>query len=245
MRAAGLCTIFCLLLFQQASAKVRNGYARDIDGGRQSLKNLRLLLETDRSISIFQRMSINTKIEKLKTYITYYELTEKLLDQFRMISPDLYFEMDLIQDHAGRYQDVYVRFLPEEKMPRGVSATTSLGQLPNDAHGYFSEYGPYTVSVKIVAGRKSLSLLAHEFGHVKHQVPHLATYMLLYSKYYLEYPTSGHSLGHRDDDPSGQSAKRYALRFRNNYVAFVKANDRRIPSHLVLLQGIQVTLNIE
>ena len=40
------------------------------------------------------------------------------------------------------------------------------------------------VSVKIWAVNKALFVLAHELGHVKYQVPHLASYINEYKKYY-------------------------------------------------------------
>ena len=73
-------------------------------------------------------------------------------------------------------------------MTAGIAGTTNLGQDKKDPDTYESEYGTYTVSVRIVIGKKSLHLLAHELGHVRHQVPDLAAYYAFYTKFSLPEP---------------------------------------------------------
>jgi hypothetical protein len=172
-------------------------------------------------------------------FISYFELTEQLLDQFRTISPVLYHEIDTLKDFLGRPLDVYVMFVPEKQMPGGVAGTTNLNQAKNDPHACSSEFGPHTISVRIAAVRKSLFLLAHEFGHVKYQVPNLASYLEYYSKFYLENSYKLKSMGHSDKDPSGRHAMDFTRRFRKNYLAFLKQKERKIETHLALLQQIK------
>ena len=235
------CTLYLITIFA-ASGKIRNGYARDIPGARESLTSIKLLLQRDKSLSTFQQISMRDKIQNLNHFITYYELTERLLDQFQRISPDLYFEIDSLKDKKGRSIDVYVKFIHEKEMPAGVAGTTNVTQDKSDPDAYTSEYGIHTVSVHISVAKSSLQFLAHEFGHVKHQVPNLASYMVYYAKYYLENSYRRKSFGHNDNDPSGKQAQEYSKKFHDRYLAFLKQGKKPIESHVVLLRDIRTQL---
>ncbi|MEO5600557.1 MAG: hypothetical protein ABIR06_06500 [Cyclobacteriaceae bacterium] len=243
MKTYVLSITFSLLILYHSTAAIKNGYGIDIVGARESLRSLKLLLKDNVQLSVFQRISINTKINDLENFIIYFELTETLLEQFKMISPELYFEIDMIKDSSGTMLDVYVKFVPEKEMVAGVAGTTNLAQEEKDQNAYSSEYGVRTVSVKIAIVNNALSLLAHEFGHVKYQVPNLATYCKFHSKYYLENGYKGKSMGHNDNDPSGQHAREYGKRFREKSLAYQRQNKTKLNSNLVLLQVIKNKLN--
>lgn len=239
MKTYALFVIGCFFLLSTSSpAKIKNGYV-DIQSAHGSLRSLKILLKDDRSLSVFQRLSLRNKMADLIEFISYYELTEKLLDQFKTISPALYHEIDTLKDFMGRPLDVYVKFVHEKEMPGGVAGTTNLNQDKDDRHRCLSEFGHHTISVRIAAVRKSLFLLAHEFGHVKYQVPNLASYLEYYSKIYLENSYKRKSMGHSDKDPSGRHAMDFTRRFRENYLTFVKQKERKIETHLALLQQIK------
>ncbi len=230
-----------LLILHHSSAEIKNGYGTEINGARESLQSLKVLL-MDNNLSIFQKISIKTKISELVKFITYYELTEKLLEQFKTIAPDLYYEIDTLTDCKGRPQHVYVKFIPETEMPGGVAGTTNIAQDNDDENTYTSEYGAHTVSIRIAAVKKSLVLLAHEFGHVKYQVPNLLSYVQFYSKYYLANTYKAKSFGHNDNDPSGESARVYVNRFREKYLNFLRIADAKVEPPIALLQEIKTQL---
>ena len=185
------------------------------------------MLESNNTLSIFQKGEINSKIQSLKTFISYYELTENLLQQFRTLAPDLYNETDTIKDKKGRMVDVYVKFIPEMEMQNGISGTTNIAQHENDKDAYLSEYGAHTVSVKISTVKKALLLLAHEFGHISYQVPNLATYVAFYSEFYQEHVGITKQRGHFSNDLSGQKAHEYVNRFREHSHIYSKVQDRK------------------
>ena len=184
MKTYALFIILYVIVIFAATAKIKNGYSIDIQGARESLKSLHLLLK-DNNLSYQQKTSMKNSVTALIKFIKYYELTEKLLSQFRLITPDLYNEIGSLKDASGRRVDIYVKFVPETDMPKGVAGTTNIGQEKNDENAYSSEYGTSTVSIKIAAVNKALFLLAHELGHVKYQVPNLASYIQFHSKFYL------------------------------------------------------------
>lgn len=228
-----------LVVFTSSSARIRNGYERDIESAERSLRNLRTLLKEDKNLSVFQRLQISNKIDVLIGFVSYHELTDQFLEQFRMISPDLYYEIDSVKDRLGRALDVFVKFVPEKEMPAGVAGITIMEQDKSDRHACNSEYGIHTISVTIAAEKKSLFLLAHELGHVKYQAPNLADYQQFYVEFYLSnnYKTKG--MGHSDKDSSGQQALDYAKRFRKSYLSYTRSEGSKIASHMSLLQRIR------
>src|SRR5690349_14026258 len=89
--------------------EIKNGYV-DIAGARASLNSIRILLDQRNNVSLEERESMKRKRDRLIHYITYYELTQRLLTQFRDIAADLYNEIDTLKDSKGRPVTVYVRF---------------------------------------------------------------------------------------------------------------------------------------
>lgn len=158
-------------------AEIKNGYS-EIAGARSSLISTRKSLYEDNGLSHLEKQNMKHKIGDLERYIIYYALTDKLLAVFKDIASDLYAEMDTLRDSRGRIVDVYVKFVPEKELPPGVAGVTSLDQDKTDEHTCQSEYGPNSVSVMIVAGNKSLAILAHELGHVQYQTMNLASYFM-------------------------------------------------------------------
>jgi hypothetical protein len=206
---------------------------------RESLKTLTDILDINNNLPTSQKRKIETKIKLLLNDISYYELTEKLLDQFKIIAPVLYNEIDTIKDRKGRAVDVYVKFIPTRATPVKAWGTTYMAQSPRDKDTYCSEYGGLTVSIKIWTVNKALLVLSHELGHVKYQVPHLASYMEYYKEHY--YTTMDHSnnMGHDASDRSGDSAKKYEQIFRKEYASFLKVKNGKIQSPVVLMKEIR------
>ncbi len=224
---------------QSLMGEIKNGYASQIEGMHESLNALNTLLQEDTNLSLFQRAAMKAKINNLVEYISYFELTEILLRQFKGVAPEMYEEIDALKDNTGQPVTVFVRFVPESDMQRGAAGTTNLNHNENDRNIYSSEYGVRTVSVKIASVTKALTLLAHEFGHVSYQVRHLATYVEYYSTYYQNETFNSKFIGHNSNDPSGLKAVEYENLFRQQYSGFLKNTSNKAENPLAFLQGIK------
>lgn len=233
-----------LITFNILVAEIKNGYGPEMKGVRESLKGLHKLLVDDHQLSFLQKNEIKGKINKLIQYITYFELTEQLLDQFRAISPRLYDEIDTIKNRKGQRVDVYVRFVAERHTPLNTAGTTNLSCLETDRDVYQSEYGANTVSVKIASLPRSILLLAHEFGHVKYQVPHLSAYINYYSSNYQNGTFKSSYIGHNAGDLSGWQAIEYENFCQADVLQYLKRN-RRMEKPLALIHKIQRGLSKE
>ena len=102
-----------------------------------------------------------------------------------------------------------------------------------------SAYGMHTISIRIVAVKKSLFILAHEFGHVKYQAPNIQSYREYYTEFYLANTYKSTSMGHNDKDPSGRLALDFTKKFRVQYLNFAKLQGGKVVSHMVRLQQIK------
>lgn len=208
---------------------------------RESLKSLTALVNANNNLSLFQRAAMNDKINKLVEYISYYELTETLLHQFRSIAPAMFDEIDTLKDKTCQPVDVFVKFVPEEEIQHCAAGTTNLDYLKDDHNTYQSEYGPGTVSVKIASVTRALTLLAHEFGHVAYQVTHLSTYIEYYSTHYQNETFNSKYIGHNSNDPSGLKAIEYENVFRDQYSNFLKDKSNRVENPFAFIQSMKKT----
>lgn len=187
----------------------------------KSLEALRML-SGKRKLNVFQRVHLQEKINLHLDYAFYFQQTENLLQQFQEIAPELYHEIDSIMDRKERVIDVYVKLVPESKMKRPVGGITNIDHVADDTDAYRSHYGDYSVSVKIRMIQPALSILAHEFGHIKYQVPHLADYFQYYNLHYRNQLTHLKLIGHNADDSSGESADAYVKRFKTCYRNYLR-----------------------
>ena len=223
------CVLLAMLLphcLIHSSAKIINGYSVEITSARASLRQLAGLPHDKNVIA---------RLERVKAFILYYELTEQLLQHFKEIAPDLYFRIDTIKDFRERSVDVYLRFVPATEMEPGAKATTNLNQAIDDKHAYISTYGHLTVSVKILTAANSLLMLAHELGHVHYQVPNLAEYIAFFNRNYTNYHMRADYLGHKPNDPSGRNAIAFENAFREAKARFVTENKRK-PEHPLIVR---------
>ena len=237
------CLHILILLFTcfNVFGKIRNGYERDILPMKESLNNLKMTLMENTGISAMKRRKVEQVIQTLVNHISYYELTESLLNQFKIIDPNLYSQIDTITDRLGRSVDVYVKFVPCDATRVKAWGTTYLNQLPNDKDAYLSEYGPFTVSVKIWIVANALLVLSHELGHVRYQVPNLASYLEFHKSHYRNMELTTY-IGHHSNDPSGKSANHCADIFRKGYVNFLRSGNEKIQIPSVLLARIRKNL---
>ncbi len=227
------------------SAEIKNGYENEINQLTESLNNLRAILNQNNDLDGSKRRNIVAKIASIENTISYHALTESLLRQFKAIAPDLYAEIDTIKDNKGRSVNVYVKFIPKDATEVKAWGTTYIAQGENDHDAYQSEYGELTVSVKIWIVNQALLVLSHELGHVKYQVPHLASYVEYHKKHYKAIVSSDSYIGHRADDPSGNNAAQYEKRFRKEYANYLKVTDEKIQSPVALMDKIRKQMNNE
>ena len=114
-----------------------------------------------------------------------------------------------------------------------------MSEIGSDKNTFCSEYGMFTVSIKIWIVNKALFVLAHELGHVKYQVPHFAKYMKYYKNNYTFRVEPILSLGHNTNDLSGRSAMEYVKRFRKEYIYFLKTKTEKMQPPLLLMTRIK------
>lgn len=102
-----------------------------------------------------------------------------------------------------------------------------------------------TVSVEIWAVPKALLVLSHEVGHVKYQVPNLASYVQFHGKNYPAATTEFDIIGHRGDDPSGMAAVEYQKRYRENFSRYLKETDAKFETPMATLTNIMRAMGKE
>ncbi len=243
MNKYGLFFIIYFVTVSNVFGEIKNGYEKSNFKTRDSLKNLLFVLAQNNDMSASQRRGIKERIERLESNILYYELTENLLNQFKIIAPMLYNEIDTIKDNKGRAVDVYVKFVAEDATEVKAWGTTYMSQAEGDLDANRSEYGDLTVSVKIWIVNNALKVLAHELGHVKYQVPHLASYFKFYEKHYYNGIGNPHFMGHGTNDPSGKSASKYENMFRKEYSSFLKMQKGKRQNPVWLVESIRRNLN--
>src|SRR5688572_12055865 len=149
MKKYSVIVIIFFLMLNSAWAKLRNGYEKDICALREQLKSYDDILNTNNRLSAADKRNMKTSLKKLIAYQSYYDLTEELLNQFKLISPGLYNRIDSIKDAKGRSTDVYVKLIPREEATVMAAGVTNMAQSDQDSDACFSEYGKHSVSVKI------------------------------------------------------------------------------------------------
>ncbi|MEX2231299.1 MAG: hypothetical protein WD824_04020 [Cyclobacteriaceae bacterium] len=242
MKTYALFILLTLLTVPHSLAKIKNGYEREIKAAREAFKNLNAMLVSQPTMPAEQKNATNDNIARLRVFLMYHELTERLLLQFKLISPDMYNEIDSIKDKFNRPVDIYVKFLQGGNKRGSVAGSTNI-PTGEDENAYDSRYGVHTASIGIVAARNALSLLAHEFGHIKYQVENTAEYRKFYAKYYQNIPLESEEIGHRHMDRSGLNASRFEKRFRLQYSDFLRIKTNRNENPLALIEQIRKNLN--
>ena len=232
-----LLILIFVLTVNAVFGKIRNGYEKNISASRQSLTILTNLPENE-NITSWQRRKTQSAIATLIDHVAYYELTEGLLMQFKATAPELYVQIDTITDRLGRPVDVFVRFVPVDGTSVKAWGLTNVKQSSDDKDAYQSEFGKFTVSVKIWIVRSALLVLAHELGHVKYQVPNLASYCEFYKKHYDPTPATN-SMGHDIDDPSGRWANQFGRTFQKRYADFIKKSIDKVQNPLSVLARLK------
>ena len=219
--------------------KIRNGYEAQLQRTKVSLQKLTSQLAEDNNLSFLERQKIKTEIKRLINIISCYELTLELIDQLRMVSPDVYNEIDSIKDRRGRLTDVFIKVITEEQTRIQLKGASFFAQASEDEDANLSEHGEYSVSVNIWIVHNALQLLYHELGHVKYVVPNLASYSKFYKKYYHNYVIGVNSIGHHTYDQSGKFACAFERRFFKDKVNYLRTGAIKLESAISIMEKIK------
>jgi len=219
--------------------KIRNGYEAQLQRTKQSLQKLTSQLAAERNLSFLQRQTIKTEIKNLINIISCYELTLELIDQLRIVSPDVYNEIDNIKDRRGRLTDVFIKLIPKEQARIQLEGASFFAQSPLDEDANRSEHGGYSVSVNIWIVHNALQLLYHELGHIKYVVPNLASYSKFYKKHYPNRAISVNPIGHHSRDQSGKLAYAFEKKFFEDKKNYLRMGAIRLETALSIMQKIR------
>jgi hypothetical protein len=219
-----------------------NGYEPQIQNNRIALQKLRTLLLEKKQMSVAQRVRVKSEIENLTNYVCYYELTEALIHQLRIVSPNIFYEADNLEDKRGRPTDIYVKLIPKELARIGLEAASFFAQASVDEDANHSVYGDYSVAVDIWFCNNVLFLLSHELGHIKYIVPNLATYCKFYNRHYYKEKVNLDRIGHLRFDPSGKCAKIFERRFVEDLKSYSKNMGKRPEDFFSLMARIKKSM---
>ena len=222
MKTIYLIIPLCILSSSHLFGRIMNGYEPQIESSKITLQKLRMLLYEKKHMSVIQRSRVKSKIETLTNYICYYQLTEGLIHQLRIVSPDIFAEADNLKDKRGRSTDIYVKLIPTESAKIRLEAASFFAQTSIDEDANHSEYGDYSVAVDIWCTNNALFLLSHELGHIKYIVPNLATYCKFYNKHYDKERVNLDQIGHLTFDPSGKCSRAFEKRFLEDEKTYLK-----------------------
>lgn len=242
MRTIFFVVALCVLPLTHLFGRIMNGYESQVQSSKVSLRELSLLLAESKDLSMVQRLRVRSEIDNLINYISYYELTEELIRQLRVVSPAIYTEIDNIEDKRGRPTDVYVKLIPKEKTRIQLEGASFFEQSSGDEDANHSEYGDYSVSVEIWISNNALLLLSHELGHIKYIVPNLAAYAKYYDKYYAKNRMQLPCIGHRPHDQSGKMANNFVKRFLEDRKTYSQYGERKTEAFFSLLARIRKTV---
>lgn len=237
-----LIVLLGICLCGNAFGKIRNGYAPNLKRKLDHLQKLTARL-SEQMQSAIERRIILTEIGKIKDYLAYYELTEAILGQLKMLSGEIYTELDEIRDRKQRVTDIYVRLVPRDEAKIKFSAASFIGRSSLDKDASFSEFGKYSVSMDVWITGTALQELYHELGHVKYIIPNLAMYSTFYDSHYDLPNVNIPSIGHHKNDLSGRSAMDFERRFKLDRTTYIKNTGRKLERTFALLAVIRQRMN--
>ncbi|HEX8041672.1 MAG TPA: hypothetical protein VF490_21140 [Chryseosolibacter sp.] len=238
MKTGLLLFVVTLLSLGPLSGKIINAYEKKLECATETLQRLNRMLQGDHLTSL-EKANLRSRIKLLMSFLSYRELTEKLINQLRAISPDLYNEIDNITDKRGRPTDVYIRLVPKGNGSLPLQAFSLLSRATVDEDASHSEYGDYSVSIDVQIGENALMLLYHELGHVHYIIPNLATYQKFYEARHRNRKHNPDYFGHDIRDASGQSANAFVKIYLRDKAKYIQTSGERPSSALVLLQRIE------
>lgn len=244
MYAKNILLVFlCLFSSISLTAKIRNGYATDVAAARECIHLLNQRLSVYPAIKENERRHILAAMKLHAEAIQRYELTESLLVQFKMMSRDMYRQIDELRDKRGRETDVYVRFIPEERAYVMLSGATFIEASSRDEDASQSRYGELTVAIDIWICETALNLLAHEFGHTQYIVPNLAAYRKYYHDTYSGALWKTSRAGHHPSDLSGMGAFAFGHQFLRDRKTFRQNSSKPVQRVTEVMRNIRKDVN--
>ena len=214
--------ILCLGIYQETYAAIRNGYDIELIKAEKWMHNLKAI--NQEVLSTAQRMALEERLKTahatLKKFRKNQAKTQELIEMLRMIDPDLYHEINTIKDCEGTETDVYIKVVDD--LGPDLRGATNVHHSDDNPNVYSSEYGDYSVSIRLITTGpiRPIWILAHELGHVRYQVPHLAEYTAFFQKVYSQRDYKLFQIGHHVKDPSHQSVKETMKTFKKSWKAY-------------------------
>jgi hypothetical protein len=239
MKASFLFAILMIFSSYVLLGEIKNGYETELHNAIATLQKLNLRLSGDKTLSILEKQMIRSEIKKVTDVISHYELTRQLINQFRIVSPVMYNEMDSIKDKRKRTTDIFIRLIPSEQASVKLMAASFFRQSPRDDDASYSEYGENSVSVNVVIGHNALLLLSHELGHISYVVPNLAKYVSFYKRCYKKELVNFSYVGHNQSDESGKTAFSFEQRFRGDLAYYLINGGMKFESSASLIDRIR------
>lgn len=139
------------------------------------------------------------------------DATQKLIDNLKENSPNMFNELDNLKNEYGQTVDVYISSTSNVTGPND-GATIHRFSLDSKGNIFPSttQYGRNTIEVEISnspsGGRSTLTVTKHEMGHTSYQGSNTSSYY----KYLKNTGKLGKLYdGHASDDPSGKRALKY------------------------------------
>ncbi len=213
--------------FHNLSARVVNGYEKEVEKARLSILHLHELLDHNPQFSKRHKRQLMRRIRELRDLLVYHALTDTLLCTFGRVSPDIYRTIDTLRDHRGRPVDVYVKFIARQTARMPALGSVVMAMTTDGQEVCISPYGRSTVSVTIAVTCRSMMILSHEFGHISYMVPALPRYLRYYRSAYRNTTPDG-DLGHKCSDPGGRHALIFEGKFRRQFKHYLQQDpDRR------------------
>ncbi|MDN5203403.1 hypothetical protein QQ008_18595 [Fulvivirgaceae bacterium BMA10] len=216
---------------------IKNSYAVElqewtdhINKTKELIGNMAMDVEKQKKMKGVLKQMLAKRDDLLRNY----NRTQEIILTLKLIDPVLFNEIDQIKDKEGSRVAVYVKAIDKFGEKNGIYATTNLDQCKGNENIYTSPYGDRTVSVTVNSGQEAVLLLAHEFGHVKYQVPNLAFYYKYFKETYLKDGFNPAVPGHFSKDPSRLSVKKTLTRFKRLYRQYkqdTKHTDEIFVSH--------------
>jgi hypothetical protein len=210
--------ILCLGFCPEIYAEIRNGYEEEIIKVEKWLNQLYEI--ANGPLNELQREKMNKKLKEAHATVDKlrenHGNTQELIEMFRMIDPALYDEINTIQDNEGNETDVYIKVVDD--LGPDLRGATNVKHSDDNPNVYSSEYGDYTVSIKLITTGPiwPLWILVHELGHVRYQVPHLVEYTTFHKKVYQDQHFAGVQ-GHHPNDPSYYSVQETSKAFKKSW----------------------------
>jgi len=188
--------------------------------------------QEDREFAAKVAESITSEIAEITRNLV---RTYEVLADLQATDPELFNKINNLKDADGNYVDVYVKTVDnfgETTGDPGVFGKSTLEvskSHPNKPTSIYDQFSPGSGTVLVeINSRKydsedAVVLTAHEFGHIKYNVPNLASY----SKYFRDnYNTSTPGeKGHRRNDPSGKSVDEVLKKFLPLYKKYKKTKN--------------------